>query len=76
MATRPGMFRMPRTILKSGPLHSVWVGRSAQRSTGREEKLHVMWKSLSSEVEISPRVKKEKSSRLGKDKNKKKKHIL
>ena len=58
MATRPGMFRMPRTILKSGPLHSIWVGRSAQRSRGGEEKLHVMWKSFSSEIEVSPRVKK------------------
>lgn len=74
--TRPGVFRMPRTILKSGPLHSIWVGSSAQRSTGGEGKLNVMLKPFSSETEISPRVKKEKSSRLGKDKNRKKKHIL
>lgn len=74
--TRPGIFRMPRTILKPGPLHSIWVRRSAQRSTGGEERLNVILKSFSSEIKISPRVKIEKSERLGKNKNKKKKHIL
>lgn len=72
---RPGIFRMPRTVLKSGPLHSIWARRSAQRSTG-EQRLNVILKSFSSEIKISPRVKIEKSERLGKHKNKKKKHIL
>ena len=36
--TRPGMFRMPRTILKSGPLHSIWVGGAcSEKHRGRGE---------------------------------------
>lgn len=53
---RPGTLGVPRAALKSEPLHSSWVGSSAEGSRKGKETLSIMLEPFSGETKISHKV--------------------